>query len=116
MHTSNVSSLKNNPTQALRLAQSSPVLVLNRDKPHALMVGLDDAGAMGLDLPAARRALAAALLREGGLSLVAAARLAQCTLPEMVRYLALRGIAAVNLSAGEAQADLSALDTWLAQA
>ena len=44
-------------------------------------------------------------------ALVAAARLAQCTLPEMVRYLALRGIAAVNLSAEEAQADLSALDT-----
>lgn len=39
MQTINVSGLKNNPSEALRKAREDVVLVLNRDKPDALMVG-----------------------------------------------------------------------------
>ena len=35
----NVSSLKNNPTEALRKAHEDMVLVMNRDRPDALIVG-----------------------------------------------------------------------------
>ena len=41
MHAVNVSTLKNNPTQALQWAQSQPVVVLNRAKPMAMVLGMD---------------------------------------------------------------------------
>ncbi len=34
-----VRDLKDNPTKALRAARERPVLVLNRDKPEAMIVG-----------------------------------------------------------------------------
>lgn len=39
MKTVNISSLKNNPSEALRYAHEDMVLVMNRDQPDALMIG-----------------------------------------------------------------------------
>jgi len=39
METVNVSGLKNNPSEALRKSHRDLVVVMNRDKPDALMVG-----------------------------------------------------------------------------
>jgi hypothetical protein len=74
MEAVNVSGLKNNPSEALRLARKDVVVVMNRDKPDALMVGVESSGV--LDSPGVRPALATALFRDGHLSLVRAARLA----------------------------------------
>lgn len=41
MRAVSVSGLKNNPAEALRQAKSDMVVVLNRDHPDALLVGLD---------------------------------------------------------------------------
>jgi antitoxin (DNA-binding transcriptional repressor) of toxin-antitoxin stability system len=40
MESVNVSGLKNNPSDALRRARKEVVVVMNRDKPDALMVGM----------------------------------------------------------------------------
>jgi PHD/YefM family antitoxin component YafN of YafNO toxin-antitoxin module len=40
MQTVNVSSLKNNPSKALRSARNDLVVVMNRDQPDAVMIGL----------------------------------------------------------------------------
>ena len=44
MKTVNISSLKNNPSEALRYAHEDMVLVMNRDQPDALMIGLNQTG------------------------------------------------------------------------
>jgi antitoxin (DNA-binding transcriptional repressor) of toxin-antitoxin stability system len=70
----NVRELKNNPSEALRLAREGVVVVLNRDKPDAVLVHLDDEKLLGM--PGVRLALATALFRDGNLALGRAARLA----------------------------------------
>ena len=75
MQTVNVSSLKNNPSEALRSARNDLVVVMNRDQPDAVMIGLQS-GKL-LSEPGARAALATALFRDGGLSLARGARMAQ---------------------------------------
>jgi predicted HTH domain antitoxin len=112
MEVVNVSGLKNNPSEALRKARDQLVVVMNRDKPDAMMVGLTDHRL--LDQPGVSAALATALFREGHLSLVRSARLAQMTAPEFSRHLSRLGIPVVALDATEAARDMDTLEEWLA--
>lgn len=112
MEVVNVSGLKNNPTEALRKARKSPVLVMNRDKPDALMVSVESLG--GLDAPGVRAALATALFKDGNLSLARAARLAGMPLPEFIAHVSRLGVPVVDLTADEAARDMDTLDQWLA--
>lgn len=112
METVNVSGLKNNPTEALRKARKDVVVVLNRDRPDALMVGLDATGA--LEVAGVRAALATALFRDGHLSLARSARVAQMTLAAFMAHVSRLGIPVVQMSAAEAQRDIETLDQWLA--
>ena len=74
MKTVNVSSLKNNPGAALRMAHDDMVLVMNRNEPDALMIGLKSAKIIGM--PCVHKALATDLFNEGNLSLARSAKLA----------------------------------------
>ncbi len=112
METVNVSGLKNNPTEALRKTRKGPVVVMNRDRPDALMVGVDSSNL--LDVAGAREALATALFRDGHLSLARSARVARMPLPAFITHLSRLGIAVVRLSAAETTRDLDTLDQWLA--
>ncbi len=94
MHATNVRNLKKNPSLALRQAEEAPVLVLKGDQPNALIVHLD--GALLDGEAAARPALAAALFKEGTLSLGAAARLSGMPLPDFLAHLAELGIDVVR--------------------
>lgn len=67
MQSVSLSGLKHNPAQPLRQAQEDPVVVLNRDKPDALLIGLETDDL--LRAPGVRAALATALFRDGELSL-----------------------------------------------
>jgi predicted HTH domain antitoxin len=107
MHAVNVSTLKNNPTQALQWAMSEPVVVFNRDRPQAVLTELNSAG--GMDAPHVQRAMAAALFKDGGLSLVRAAKLA-----EFLRYLALNNIPVIDMTEDEIQQEFKTLDAWMA--
>jgi predicted HTH domain antitoxin len=107
----NVRQLKNNPSQALRDARQDPVVVLNRDRPEALIVHLDDESL--LQDAGVRRALATALYRDGGLSLGKAARVADVPVAEFMLHVSRLGIPVIRGSATEADADADVIESWL---
>jgi len=47
MHAVSVSGLKHNPADALRQARNSPVVVLNRDHPDAVLIALARVNGLG---------------------------------------------------------------------
>jgi predicted HTH domain antitoxin len=104
-----ISSLRNNRSKAVRKAREGMVVVMNRDRPDALLVHLD----RELSLPGVRAALATALFREGNLSLGRAARLAGMSLPAFLQHLSRLGIPAIGGSAEEAKRDMETLAAWL---
>jgi prevent-host-death family protein len=112
METVNVSGLKNNPSEALRKARHGVVVVMNRDRPDAVLVGVESVGLA--DSAGVKEALATALFRDGHLSLARSARLAQMSVAEFIAHLSRLGIPAVKLNAREAEADMDTLDQWLA--
>lgn len=112
MEAVNVSGLKNNPTEALRLAQRDVVIVMNRNTPDALMVGLGSLGV--LNEKGVRPALATALFRDGHLSLVRAARLAEMSVSSFTSHVSRLGIPVVQLSGVETTRDTDSLEEWLA--
>ncbi|MFO8238513.1 MAG: type II toxin-antitoxin system Phd/YefM family antitoxin [Prochlorococcaceae cyanobacterium] len=56
MHAVSVSGLKHNPAEALRKARSGPMVVLNRNNPDAVLIGLEQGGV--LQAPGVHAALA----------------------------------------------------------
>lgn len=112
LHAVNVSGLKSNPSEALRNARDDVVVVLNRDKPAAVMIGLQS-GKL-LSEPGARAALATALYRDGGLSLVRSASMARMPLAAFITHVSRLGIPVVAHDAGEVARDMESLDQWLA--
>ncbi len=92
MHAVSVSGLKHNPSEALRQARSGPVVVLNRNNPGAVLIGLEEGGL--LQAPGVRAALATALFRDAELSLVRAAHVAELDVAGFI-------------------ADLDTLEQWL---
>ena len=111
VHAFTVSGLKHNPAEALRQARSSPVVVLNRNNPDAVLIGLEEGGL--LQAPDVRAALATALFRDGELSLVRAAHVAEMDVASFIAHLGRLGIAAIRLTAEETHADLDTLEQWL---
>lgn len=114
MKSVNVRELKNNPSQALRQAREGVVVVMNRDKPDALLMHLDDDALLGM--PGVRLALATALYKDGNLPVGRAARLAAVTTVEFIQHLSRSGIPVVTGDAKTVKRDVETLDSWLAAA
>ena len=95
------------------MARRDVVVVMNRDQPDALIVGVESSGVLGA--PGVRPALATALFRDGHLSLVRAARLASTSVAEFAAHLSRLGIPVVNLDEKETTRDLDTLEEWLAK-
>ena len=114
MKTVNVSGLKNNPSDALRMAHDDLVLVMNRNKPDALMVGLKSSKI--IDMPGVRMALATALFKDGELSLARSAKLADMPLAGFIEHVSRLGISIINQTAEEVQKDMDTLEQWLKKA
>jgi predicted HTH domain antitoxin len=112
MHVVNLSGLKNNPSEALRSARDDVVVVMNRDQPDAVMIGLQS-GKL-LSEPGARAALATALFRGGGLSLARSARMARMPMATFIGHVSRLGISVVDHDAGDVARDLQTLDERLA--
>lgn len=112
MHNVNVSTLKNNPTEALRSAKTAPVVVMNRDTPDAMIVSLQS-GKL-LSEAGVRTALATALFRDGGFSLSRSAKMAEMPLANFIAHLSRLGICVVDYSAEETLKEMESLDVWLA--
>ncbi len=87
------------------------VVVLNRDHPDAVLMGLDQDGL--LQAPGVRAALATALFRDGELSLARAARVAAMDTATFIYHLSRLGIPVIRLTEAETNADLDTLEQWL---
>ena len=111
MKTVNVSGLKNNPSEALRMANNDLVLVMNRNEPDALMVGLKSSNI--IDLPGVRKALATALFKEGDLSLARAAKLADLPLASFIAHISRLGLSVISQTEADVSQDIDTLDQWL---
>jgi hypothetical protein len=107
----NVRQLKNNPSEALRMARKQPLVVMNRDQPEAMLFHLNDETLLAE--PGIRVALALALFKEESLSLGRAAKLANMGSAEFMQYASRRGIATVRGTVRSAHHDAKTLDTWL---
>jgi predicted HTH domain antitoxin len=114
MKTVNVRELKNNPSEALRMAKKDVVVVMNRDKPDALLLHLDESK---MSLPGVKMALATALFRDGSLPVGRAARIADMALVEFIQHLSRIGIPVIGGTdieqRAQLNADIAALDQWL---
>lgn len=91
MQAVNIRQLKTNPSAALAAARADDmVVVMNRDRPQALLIDLEKLGVP--DLPAVRVALAVSLFRNGSVSAGFAARMAGKPLAETLTLLSGLGI------------------------
>lgn len=112
MKSVNVSGLKNNPSEALRAARDDVVLVMNRNKPDALMVGIEQTKT--LDMPGVVLALATTLFKDGELSLARSAALAKIPLVDFISHLSRLKIPVINQAPDDVKQDMDTLDQWLA--
>ena len=94
MKTVNVSGLKNNPSEALRHSHEDLVLVMNRNKPDALIIGVNNTNV--IDMPGVRIAMATALLKDGELSIARSAKLAKMALADFIAHVSRLGIPIIN--------------------
>ncbi len=111
MHATNVRNLKKNPSLALRQAEESPVLVLKGDEPNALIVHLDKSVTEAEQ--SIKPALAAALFKDGTLSLGGATRLSGMPMQDFIQYLAELGIDLVHADE-TTDAEVKDMNRWLA--
>lgn len=111
MKSVSVRELKNNPSEALRMAREGVVVVTNRNEPEAVLVHLDDETL--LSTPGVRTALAVALYRSESLSLGRAAQLADMSLVDFIQHVSRLGIPVVRGDAETLREDIETLDSWL---
>jgi predicted HTH domain antitoxin len=114
MHAVNVRQLKSNPSVALREAKNDLVVVMNRDRPDAVLVGIEQLGIA--DLPHVRAAFAVSLFRSGDISAGTAATVAGKPLAEMLALLSSMKIPLYGGSPKEAVDDMAAGEEWLKSA
>ncbi|MCC6777449.1 MAG: UPF0175 family protein [Hyphomicrobiales bacterium] len=113
MKSVNVRQLKNNPSDALRMARKAPVVVMNRDRPEALLFHLDDEGLLGE--PGVRLALATALYRSESASLARGARIAGMPLADFMLHVSHEGIPVIRGDAKSLREDLAHVEAWRAK-
>lgn len=113
MRAVNVRQLKNNPSEALRMARKHPVVVMNRDQPEAVLFHLDDEGLLGE--PGVRLALATALYKSESLSIGRAARVAGMPLEAFMTEMGRAGIPVIRGNARTLRDDLKNLEAWRAR-
>lgn len=107
----NVRQLKNNPSEALRMARRQPLVVMNRDKPEAVLFHLDTDELLAE--AGIRTALAMALYKEETLSVGRAARLANMPPAEFMLHASRHGIATFRGTVRSTRDDARTLDEWL---
>jgi predicted HTH domain antitoxin len=114
MHAVNIRQLKSNPSVALREAKNDLVVVMNRDRPDAVLVSMEQLGVA--DLPHVRTAFAVSLFRSGDLSAGTAAKVAGKPLAEMLALLSSMNIPLYGGSPKEAVDEMALGEAWLKRA
>ena len=112
MQTINVRQLKSNPSTALRDARTDLAVVMNRDKPDAVLIGFEQLQGLA-DMTHVRQAIAVSLFKDRLMSVAAAARLAGEPTADMLTRLAQLGIAVADYDAATLAAEVDAAAQWL---
>ena len=105
-----VRDLKKSPSAVLRTARESPVVVLRRQQPEAILIHLE--GDSVLNDPGIRLALGTALYREGGVTLGRAARFSELPIAEFVQHASQLGIPVVDGTAASVSQDADTIQEW----
>lgn len=113
MQTVNVRQLKSNPSTALRDARTDMVVVMNRDKPDAVMIGFEQLNGLA-DFIHVRQAMAVSLFKDHLISVAGAAKLADEPTGVMLTRLARLGIPVADYGAAELAAEIETGNAWLA--
>ena len=110
MKSVNVRQLKNNPSDALRMAREAPVVVMNRDHPEAVIMHLSEDGLLGE--PGVRLAIATDLYRSESVTLGRGARVAGIPLEDFMRHVSREGIPVIRGDAKTLRVDLKNVEAW----
>ena len=110
MYATNVRNLKKNPSEALRQAEESPVLVLKGNTPNALIVHLDTS--LDKTKNMLNPALASSLFKDKVLSLGAAAKISGLCLSDFIDHLAELDIDIVTADQ-QTENEADTLKVWL---
>jgi len=110
MYATNVRNLKKNPSEALRQAEQSPVLVLKGNTPNALIMHLDTS--LDKTKNMLNPALASSLFKDKVVSLGAAAKISGLSLSDFIDHLAELDIDIVSADQ-QTGSESQTLDTWL---
>ncbi len=112
MQTISVRQLKSNPSTALRDARTEMVVVMNRDKPDAVMIGFEQLDGLA-DFAHVRQAMAVNLFKERLISVVGAAKLANEPLGVMLTRLARLGVPVADYDACTLADEVAQGAAWL---
>ncbi len=112
MQVVNVRQLKSNPSEALRGARQDMVVVMNRDKPDAVMIGFDQLDGLA-DFAHVRQAMAVSLFKDRTISLATAARLANEPMARMLERLARAGVPVADQDEASLASEVEQAGKWL---
>lgn len=114
MQVFNIRQLKNNPSTALRQAKQGLVMITNRDQPDSLVVGMEQLAGVP-NLEQVRLVLGISLFRDKQLSLMAAAKVADKPLSEMISIVSEQGIPVVDYAEEEANIEADFAEKYLSK-
>ena len=112
MQVINVRQLKSNPSTALKSAKNSLVVIMNRNKPDALIVGFEQLTGVA-DMTHVRQAMAVSLFKDRLLSLASAANMAGESLSVMLTRLTRLGIPVVDYEAATLAQEVADGAAWV---
>ena len=112
MQTINVRQLKTNPSPALKDARSEIVVVMNRDKPDAVMIGFEQLDGLA-DFAHVRQAMAVGLFKDRLISLAGAAKMANESIGVMLTRLARLGVPVADYDAPALASEVAGAQSWL---
>lgn len=112
MQTISVRQLKSNPSTALRDARTDMVVVMNRDKPDAVMIGFEQLDGLA-DFAHVRQAMAVSLFKDRLISVVSAAKLANEPLSDMLSRLSRLGVPVVDYDAATLATEVTQGMAWV---
>lgn len=112
MQVVNVRQLKSNPSTALKNAKNSLVVVMNRDKPDAVIIGFEQLAGVA-DMAHVRQAMAVSMFKDRLLSLGNAAKMAGESLSVMLTRLTRLGIPVVDYDASTLAQEVADGAAWV---
>ena len=112
MQVVNVRQLKSNPSTALKSAKHDLVVVMNRDRPDALIIGFEQLTGVA-DMAHVRQAVAVSLFKDRLLSLGNAAKMAGESLSVMLTRLTRLGIPVVDYDAATLAQEVADGAAWV---